>query len=89
MKSDSTAPLRLRQLHPYLGKLIKKLRLKYKLSQQELADKSEVSRSTISRLESGRHRNIGMEHLERIANQLGMSLMTCIAMTVQMAQSMM
>jgi transcriptional regulator with XRE-family HTH domain len=78
---------RIRVLHPHIGRLIKSIRLRKRLSQDDLARKSKVSRTTISRFESGKHVNIGVAHLEAIAHALGMSLNTCITIADQSAQA--
>lgn len=83
---DSPASCRIRILHPYIGQLIKNIRTRKNISQAVLARKSKVSRTTISRLESGKHVNIGVAHLEAIAHALGMSLNTCLSITEQIAQ---
>jgi transcriptional regulator with XRE-family HTH domain len=52
-----------------IGETLKKLRKKRKLSQKEVADKSNISRTYISEIESGRT-NPTYDILERIGNVL-------------------
>jgi len=56
-----------------LGENLKKLRLKKKLSQGDLAKKLEVDRAYISNIENGRM-NPTLSTLEKIAGALGVSI---------------
>lgn len=51
-------------------KKIKELREKQNLSQQELADKAEISRVYLSRLESGKEVRVSVNVLVKISNAL-------------------
>ena len=53
-----------------MGYRIKELRIEKKMSQEELAEKSNVSRTTISTLESGSDRTVLTSTLQRIAAAL-------------------
>ncbi len=53
-----------------MGYRIKELRIEKKMSQEELAEKSNVSRTTISNLESGANRTVLTSTLQRIAAAL-------------------
>jgi transcriptional regulator with XRE-family HTH domain len=61
------------QLGKKLGENLKKLRLKKKLSQGDLAKKLEVDRAYISNIENGRM-NPTLSTLEKIAGALGVSI---------------
>ncbi len=54
-----------------MGYRIKELRIEKKMSQEELAEKSNVSRTTISNLENGSDRTVLTSTLQRIASALG------------------
>lgn len=53
-----------------MGSKIKERREFLKMSQEELAEKSEVSRATISSLENNSERNTSTKILKRIASAL-------------------
>lgn len=53
-----------------MGYRIKELRIEKKMSQEELAEKSNVSRTTISNLENGSDRTVLTSTLQRIASAL-------------------
>lgn len=53
-----------------MGSKIREYREKLRMSQEELAEKSNVSRSTISQLENGYERNTTSNILIRIAKAL-------------------
>lgn len=55
---------------------VKLYREKEKLTQEELAQKSEVSRNTISALETGANTNVTYEVMEKIANALNRKVAT-------------
>ena len=50
--------------YPLIGERIKELRLKYNLTQEELAEKSDISQGFLGRIERG----IGFPSLETIIN---------------------
>lgn len=54
-----------------MGCKIKERREFLKMSQEELAEKSEVSRATISSLENNSERNTSTKILKRISSALG------------------
>jgi len=56
-----------------LGEKIRALREKKKMSQEELAEKSGISRQTISSIESGKSLSVTTSTLEAIAKALGVS----------------
>lgn len=58
----------------HIGDNIKRIRETRKLSQQDLADKSEVSKAQISRLESGSQNNPQILTLLSLATALGVTL---------------
>ena len=55
---------------------VKEYREKAKMTQEELAEKSEVSRNTISSLETGANTNVTYEIMEKIANALNKKVAT-------------
>lgn len=55
---------------------VREYREKEKLTQEELAQKSEVSRNTISALETGANTNVTYEVMEKIANALNKKVAT-------------
>lgn len=55
---------------------VKYYREKAKLTQQELAEKSEVSRNTISALETQNNVNVTYEIMSKLANALGYKVQT-------------
>lgn len=55
---------------------VKEYREKAKMTQEELAEKSEVSRNTISSLETGANTNVTYEIMERIAKALNKKVAT-------------
>lgn len=57
-----------------MGYRIKEVRKSLKVSQEELAEKSGISRATISALENGFDRNAEIQTLLAIANALGCTL---------------
>ncbi len=57
-----------------LGDRIKKLRKERNITQQELAKRSGISRTTLSRIENGYFAKISVVTLEKILSLLGMSL---------------
>ncbi len=57
----------------YVGEIIADRRKQLKMSQQELADKVGVNRSTISRYESGTYKKISYKMLDQIAQVLDMT----------------
>ncbi|MFS8609827.1 MAG: helix-turn-helix domain-containing protein, partial [Gammaproteobacteria bacterium] len=67
------AVTRHRHISP-LGRNLRRYRYAQGWSQQELADRSGVSRVTIARLESGAATSASVEIAERLADALGISL---------------
>jgi predicted XRE-type DNA-binding protein len=57
-----------------LGELVKNARKEQKLSQNELVQRSKVSRARIEALENGRISEIGFKNLMRVMNALGLDL---------------
>ena len=57
-----------------MGYKIKEIRESLDMTQEELAEKSGISRVTISGLENGTERNTMSKTLIKIANALGVSL---------------
>lgn len=57
-----------------LGKLVRKTRKGLGLSQTELVGRSGVSRARIDALENGRIAEIGVKHLTRVLNAIGLDL---------------
>ena len=55
---------------------VKEYREKAKMTQEELAEKSEVSRNTISSLETGANTNVTYEIMEKIAKALNKDIAT-------------
>lgn len=58
----------------YVGFKLKNARLQRNLTQQELADKSGVSRVTIALIENGQTRDVMASTLLKLANALNMSV---------------
>lgn len=61
-----------------LGAAFYKTRLEKGLTQEQLAKKFHLSKSSISRFESGRLRSISFERIQSIANHLGVELKFCV-----------
>ncbi len=57
-----------------LGKHVRALRKRYKLTQEELAGRSHISLKYIQRIESKNPPDLGLERLEKLANGFGMPL---------------
>lgn len=57
-----------------MGYRIKDLREKKRLTQEELAEKSGVSRTTISNLENDSNKTVNTRTLSKIASALGVKL---------------
>ena len=55
---------------------VKKYREKRGMTQEELSEKSKVSRNTISSLETGENTNVTYETMENIANALNEKVAT-------------
>lgn len=55
---------------------VKEFREKEQMTQEELAQKSEVSRNTISGLETGSNTNVTYEIMQKIANALNKKVST-------------
>ncbi len=56
-----------------VGKRVKELRYKLGISQEELADLSELDRTYITSVECGK-RNISIVNIEKLASALGVTL---------------
>ena len=65
-----------------VGKRVKELRNKLKISQEELADIAELDRTYITSVERGK-RNISIINVEKLANALQVSLSTFFAFKEQ------
>jgi transcriptional regulator with XRE-family HTH domain len=61
-----------------LADRIKTFRMKRKLSLQELADRTEVSKAHIWDLETGRSKNPSMDLLIKLANELGVAVIDLV-----------
>ncbi|MBI3317283.1 MAG: helix-turn-helix domain-containing protein [Candidatus Omnitrophica bacterium] len=70
-----------------LGNVIRHFRKQLGLSQQELAGKAGVDRTTIARLECGIMKTISMDKLEGIAAALGMDIKTLLIKAESMGES--
>ncbi len=57
-----------------LGEKIKEQRKRYKISQAELAQRTGISRTSLSQLESGTITDIGIRKVMRILEYLGLEL---------------
>jgi transcriptional regulator with XRE-family HTH domain len=57
-----------------LAKIIKELRKKHKVSQEELARQAGITYSTLIKIESGANSNPTMKTMGKIADALGVSL---------------
>lgn len=57
-----------------LGKKVKQLRIKKGMNQKELAEASEITQATISRIESEQVKELKSEALKRLAMALGTSM---------------
>jgi len=68
-KTDGRSPI---------GQVIKLMRKEKGLSQEELAKKTSIDRTTIARVECGMFRSLSVEKLEAIATALGMDLKTLL-----------
>jgi transcriptional regulator with XRE-family HTH domain len=70
-------------LSPHVHEVLRERRLELKLPQRFVADSVGISRTTLADYERGKRPHLGMLEIERIANTLGMSLMTLVALTDQ------
>lgn len=61
-----------------LGFIFYKARMEKGLTQKQLAEKFHMSKSSISRFESGLFRSISFERLEKIARELDVDLRFCV-----------
>lgn len=68
---------------PHVFKILRNRRRALKLSQQFVADKSGLSRTTICEMEQGKRPRMSMAEVEGIANCLGMTLHTLLALADQ------
>ena len=57
-----------------MGEKIRQIREQLRMSQEELAEKSHISRQTISAIESGKATSVMTGTLEAIAKALGVSV---------------
>lgn len=55
------------------GRVVRKIRLEQRISQEELAERSDLHRTYISDIELGK-RNVSLENIERIAISLNKTL---------------
>ncbi|MEJ5102381.1 helix-turn-helix domain-containing protein [Chryseobacterium sp. MYb328] len=60
-------------LYPIVGQILQDIRKKHKVSQQELADMLDLSRTSISNMENGRH-PIFLHHIYTIAEKFNIPL---------------
>jgi len=63
-----------KQVNNYLGKKIKELRLKQKLSQDELARKADVPYTTLTKIETGIIKKPSVYVVAKIAKALNISM---------------
>ena len=70
-------------LSPHVHQVLRERRLELRLPQRLVADAVGISRSTLADYERGKRPHLGMLEIERIANTLGMSLITLVALTDQ------
>lgn len=77
--SESVFPV----LTPYAFKILCKRRRALKLSQQLVADKTGLSRSKVCAMEAGKRPRMSMSEIEIVANVLGMTLQTLLALADQ------
>ena len=57
-----------------LGKMVKRLREKRGMNQKQLAEASEITQATISRIESEQMKQLKSEALKRLADTLGVTV---------------
>lgn len=57
-----------------LAQNIKKFRKEHNLSQEQLSQKSGITYSTLSKIESGNNKNPTLETIKKIANVFGVGL---------------
>ena len=69
-----------------LGRNLKELRQKQSLNQKDLSDRSGVSQATISRIETGRVRQLGSSALKNLADALGVSTDSLMDDTAHLAR---
>lgn len=63
-----------------IGKRIRAVRTEKEMRREDLAAKSGVSYEYISGIERGKHTNVGLETLERLAKALGVAVADLIQM---------
>jgi transcriptional regulator with XRE-family HTH domain len=61
-----------------IGKLIKKVRKESHMTQEELAEKSNLSVNFISRMERTANQNVSFKNIESMAKALGISIMDLV-----------
>lgn len=71
----------------YVGEAIRVLRKERGISQQELAKKSGVNRTTIARIETGVFKSLSIQNLEHVASALGLDLSTLLLKAESMGSS--
>jgi transcriptional regulator with XRE-family HTH domain len=88
MKSPSDMhPFHDDPLTPWVSKASRKIRLSINLPQQWVADKSGISRCTLSDFERGKRPRLSLYEIERIANTLGVTLHVLLAIADQMRRT--
>ena len=70
-----------------VGEAIRMLRKEKGVSQEELARKAHIDRTTIARLECGIFKSLSMEHLNGIAGAIGIDLKTLLLKAESMGES--
>ncbi|MHB1058067.1 MAG: helix-turn-helix transcriptional regulator [Rhodanobacter sp.] len=73
-------------ISPYVGSAFRKLRERAGISQEELAYRAGLDRTYVSGIERGR-RNPSLKSMQRVADQLGMSLDEIFVVARQLAES--
>jgi transcriptional regulator with XRE-family HTH domain len=78
--------LHLLTLSPHVHEVLREKRLELRLPQRLVAEAVNISRTTLADFERGKRPHLGLLEIERIANTLGMSLITLLALTDQRHQ---
>ena len=70
---EKTAPAHSHSIEQYLGSAIRELRLKHHLTISDVAQRTDISRGMLSKLENGQT-SASLETLSRVARALGVSM---------------
>jgi transcriptional regulator with XRE-family HTH domain len=87
MKPDVTSrECRFRAVSLYLGQCFRTLRCQARVTQGFVADKSRLSRCTVSDFENGKRPTIGIHYVESMTHAVGATLMILVSMADKASQ---